>query len=117
MLTVRVLGNELIADLKWDIHEQGISALRLILAKDLVLLKVSHILEYSENIAAHFSMVYQVDVDLEPHNDESLSKLAIQKDDEGVEKLKDWKTISYFWPDQPAIGRLHVFIKLPSSGE
>jgi len=31
--------------------------------------------------------------------------------------LKDGELVSYFWPAQPANGRLHVFVKLASGGE
>jgi hypothetical protein len=62
-------------------------------------------------------MLYQVDVDLKSQDDDSLRELVFKTDDEGVKILKDWKTVSDFWPDQPAFDRLHVFITLPLFGE
>ena len=62
-------------------------------------------------------MLYQVDLDLKSHDEDSVSKLAITVDDEGVEKLIDWKTVSDFWPNQPPFDRLDIFIKLLPSGE
>lgn len=84
-----VLGNKQITGLKEHIHEKGIhSTFCGILAKYLVLLKVSYILKFSINITAHFSMFCQVDVDLKSHCG-TLNQLTFKKDNEGVERLKE----------------------------
>jgi len=57
-------------------------------------------------------MLYQVDVDLKYHDDDSLRELTFTEDVGGVEKLIDWKTVSDVWPDQPAFDRLHVSQKV-----
>ena len=114
---VTIPGNELITDLKTRIHEKG--SFRGILAKDLVLLKVSYILlKFSMNITAHFSVFCQVDVDLESYCG-TFRELTFKKSDEGVERLKEWETVSSFWPDQSSDRppKLRVFVKLPSYSE
>jgi len=55
-------------------------------------------------------------VDLRSHDD-CLIDLTFKKNDKGVRKLMDWETVSDFWPDQPAIGRLNVFATLLCFGE
>jgi hypothetical protein len=68
------------------------------------------------NFAVHFSVLPQVDIDLDSHSD-SLGQLAFNTGDEGVERLVDWKHVHYFWPTQPPTERLHIFVKLLVSGE
>jgi len=116
---VTISGSERITDLKERIHEKGINSNFCdILAKDLVLLKASYVLKSSINITAHFSTFCQVDVDLESHRG-TFHEFAFKKDDEGVELLKEWNTVSSFWPDQSANRqpRLQIFVKLPSYSE
>ena len=63
-------------------------------------------------------MSRQVDLDLESYRG-TFHELAFKKDDEGVEPLREWKTVSSFWPDQSADRqpRLQIFVKLPSYRE
>lgn len=62
-------------------------------------------------------LCWQVDVDLES-NRGTFNRLAFKEDDEGVERLREWKTVSSFWPDGPTgPPRLHIFVTLPSYGE
>jgi hypothetical protein len=69
------------------------------------------------NFVAQLSTLRQVDVDLNDHDEDSLQSLVITKDDKGVHKLMGWKPISDYWAVQPANDRLHVFVKLPATGE
>jgi hypothetical protein len=67
---------------------------------------------------AHFATLSQVDIDLNTHAADSLGRLDIKEDDEGVQKLTEWiKPVSHYWSPQLPIGRLHVFVKLPAAGE
>jgi hypothetical protein len=68
------------------------------------------------NSVAHLSMLGQVDICLDSHGD-SLQQLAITEDGEGVQNLTEWKLISEYWDEQPADGRLHIFVKPPTTGE
>jgi hypothetical protein len=72
------------------------------------------------NVVAHFATLSQVNIDLNTHAEDFLSRLDIKEDDEGVQKLTEWKPVSHYWsPQGPQLpsGRLHVFVKLPAAGE
>ena len=69
------------------------------------------------NVVAHFATLSQVDIDLNTHTEDSLSRLDIKEGDEGVQKLTEWKHVSHYWSPQLPSGRLHVFVKLPAAGE
>jgi hypothetical protein len=62
-------------------------------------------------------MFFQVDIDLRGHNGDSLSRLRIENDDIGVERLTEWESVEELWPEQPADKYLSVFVKLPAIGE
>jgi hypothetical protein len=62
-------------------------------------------------------MLFQVDIDLRGHNADSLSRLRIENDDIGVERLTEWESVEELWPEQPADKYLSVFVKLPAIGE
>jgi len=90
VFTVTVPVDKDISDLKELVHKKGENGvLGSVDAKDLVLLKV--------------------DIHLDAHNDDSLRQLTINKNDEGVQRLTDWKPVSNFWLTQPASDRLHIF--------
>lgn len=62
---------------------------------DSVLLKVGYILEPQKSVAAHFSMLYQVDVDYKFHDEDSLLELAFTEDDKCMSK--SWRTGRPSW--------------------
>jgi len=62
-------------------------------------------------------MLFQVDIDLRGHNEDTLSRLRFENDDIGVERLTEWERVEKFWPEQPADAHLSVFVKLPAIGE
>jgi hypothetical protein len=69
------------------------------------------------NVVAHFSTLSQVNIDLNTHTEDFLSRLDIKEHDEGVQKLTEWKRVSYYWSPHLPRDRLHVFVKHPAAGE
>ncbi|KAF8638667.1 hypothetical protein AX14_010170 [Amanita brunnescens Koide BX004] len=57
----------------------------------------------------------KVDIDLNTHDDHSLSRLILESIEK--EKLKSWETILHYWPDQPRYDHLHIIVKAPVPGE
>ena len=68
-------------------------------------------------MVVHFATVWQVDVDLNAHDKDSISRLEIEEDDKGVQKLTEWNLVSNYWSSQSPNGRLDIFVKLPAAGE
>jgi hypothetical protein len=107
--------NCLVANLKELVHVKGFERSSDTLAKDLVLWKVAfnafcYILRLT-------SPPSQVDIYLNTHTKDSLSRFDVKEDDKGVQKLTEWELVSDYWSTQPANGRLQVFVNLPASGE
>jgi hypothetical protein len=63
------------------------------------------------------SILWQVGIGIDVDDEDSLGRLSITECDEGVHRLKTHKCVSDFWQEQPAKGRLHVFVKFPATGE
>ena len=66
---------------------------------------------------AHFATVWQVDVDLNAYDEDSISHLEINEDHEGVQKLAAWNLVSNYWSGPSPYGRLDIFVKLPTASE
>jgi hypothetical protein len=61
-----------------------------------------------------FATLSQVNIDLNAHTEDSLRRLDIKEDDEGVQKLIQWKPVSNYWPTQPANDMLQIFVRSPA---
>jgi hypothetical protein len=117
---VDVPGDATIHRLKELVLEDGINNdERNIRVVDLELLKVSSIPHSSVNFAAHCSVFSQVNVDLKDFKSRgrSLSEIAFETEDEGVQILDEFMVVSDYWPSEPPHRILTVFVKSPDSGE
>jgi len=50
-------------------------------------------------------------------DDGTLSHLKFEENDEGVERLIPWKSVSEYWSGQPPREHLHIIVKVPVTGE
>ncbi|KAF8637770.1 hypothetical protein AX14_010268, partial [Amanita brunnescens Koide BX004] len=64
-----------------------------------------------KNVDSYNVVLCKVDIDLNTHDDHSLSRLVLESIEK--EKLQSWKSILHYWPDQPRNDDLHVIIKAP----
>jgi hypothetical protein len=62
-------------------------------------------------------MLDQVDVDLNGRTRQSLALIGDTLEVKGVPEIEEWKKLSMVWQDQPPDDRIHLFVKLPASGE
>ena len=66
---------------------------------------------------AYFATHLQVNVNLNTFDDDSLSHLKLEENDEGVEKLTPWKSVFEYWSNQPPSEHLHIIVKVRGTGE
>jgi hypothetical protein len=59
----------------------------------------------------------QVDVDLNGRTEQSLALIGDTLEIRGAPEIEEWKKLSTVWQDQPPDDRIHLFVKLPASGE
>ena len=83
-------------------------------AKDLVLLKVS-VFQRATRILWLTLLHFQVAINLDAHDEDSLSHLRIAEVDI-VEKLTVWKRVSDYWSLQPD-GQIDIFVEPRDTGE
>ena len=69
----------------------------------------------SRDVKWHGLPSQQVKIDLETHDEDSISHLKL-KELEDVEKLT-WKSVEKYWSHQPPITDLHIIVKVPATGE
>ena len=59
---------------------------------------------------------FQVSINLDAHDEDSLSRLRISEVD-SVEKLTVWKRVSDYWSLQPSDGQIDIFVEPRDTGE
>jgi len=59
----------------------------------------------------------QVDADLNGRTRQSLALICNTLEVKGAPEIEEWKKLSIVWQDQLPYGRIHLFVKLPVTGE
>ena len=62
-------------------------------------------------------MLDQVDVDLNDRPRQSLPLIGDMPDVQSAPELEEWRKVSMIWRDQPPDDHIHLFVKLPATGE
>ena len=62
-------------------------------------------------------MLDQVDIDLNGRTEQSLALIGDTLEIRGAPEIEEWKKLSAVWQNQPPDDRIHLFVKLPASGE